>query len=700
MKLFLLFLVLVCISMSAEPVWIPLDSKTPQNMEIKILNPKSAQLNIEIIVHGYFQETISINNQNYLSIFIPGCSPILKKGLPELPQFGKLFQISKKYDVTFDITSQSIKKINLPCPIAPSKGALERSEDPNDVEYEFHQDYYKNRFYPTEEQITLGKPFIFHEASGIRLNVYPVAVNNATKEMRIMTKASLTLNTARTALKLNKVSKALKRLYKSSFENFDGREASVQACSRSTSKSNKNLVVVVPTIFQDDITKWVTWKKKCGYNVTILKTTPEDTAHTIKASLLELYNNENTRFNYVVLIGDTDDNYDKTTSQPMPTFQGNHSQHATSDRVYVRLTGDDYYPDACISRISDTTSEGIQRQLDKIMHYEQSPAGEWTYKGVLIAGHEKNSWQLYDWERADCLLQGTSEETRTLLSQKAKEQQVYVINNGLQNAGYNSFQTIYYNTPDTNSQQVFDTINEGCGIICYIGHGDSDKWMFNNYKQDNNYHPQIQFTNKQVLNLNNIDKTPVIFAAACTTGNFANTPECFAEAWLRNPNGGAVAIEASSTTESWIPPCDKQATTINEIIKGELYTFGELEYKGVIDCLTKWEDHANSQGNKLAEQVNLFGDCTMIVKTGHHYELKKDIIPSDIKYTFLLTNKNNEAIDATVTIYNKTMSFISSSETNDYGKAEVSLYNAPKNEKLYYTIVGNGIDAQIDIELK
>ncbi|HNZ67372.1 MAG TPA: C25 family cysteine peptidase, partial [Planctomycetota bacterium] len=189
------------------------------------------------------------------------------------------------------------------------------------------------------------------------------------------------------------------------------------------------------------------------------------------------------------------------------------------------------------------------------------------------------------------------------------------------------------------------------------------------------------------------------WSVACVNGNFANVSECFAEAWLRKTNGGAAAMEASSTNEQWIPPCDKQAATINAVISGKYATFGALECEGVIAGLTHWGDSDSSSGNMMAEQVNLFGDCTMIVKTAKSRNILVNPILTRNSTRFIITTDTREAVEATVTVYTEDLSYIVTAETDDYGQVNLDLSKAPKDKKLYYTIVGLNIDTIVDQEL-
>jgi hypothetical protein len=693
MKHFLLFLAILCTFACATPIWVAVDESAtePKDMEMNVISESIYKIQLEVKVYGYFYDTMTIHGKTYAVISIPGCALIMQPGMPQLPKFASLVNIPDNCKVSLDVTEKNMTYKDMEYPIMPSKGHLKRSIDPKDIAYTFHKDFLNGHFFPAEKDMfSVGESFYLTDARGVRISVFPISVNNKALKMNVLKSAKLTLtlkykNMSASSVtlknKFHKTPKAFQKLYKHSFINFKHqsmhslRSLSTDNATDATNESNKKLVVIVPTEFKDAITDWVTWKKKCGYTVTVKTITTNDTATTIKSYLQSLYDNTSTRFGYVVLMGDASSN--SKTAKPMPTFQGD-NEGAASDRVYVRLAGNDYYPDAFISRVSATTADGIKKQLAKIIAYEKATNSSWTKQGVCIASGEGSN--PIDWERAELLQNGG----------KATDQKVKVLSGGLLGAGYKNFTDIYdKGYTYAKAQQVTDAVNAGCGIICYIGHGSTTSWG------------TTGFSTGKVAALNNGEKLPVIWSVACLNGSFANTKECFAEAWLRKTNGGAAGMEASSTEEEWVPPCDKQAATVNAIITGKYYTFGALEQEGVIAGLKNWGDTKTSSGNMMAEQVNLFGDCTMIVKTGKSRSFEV-ITPKQRRNTcrFILQAQDRESIEATVTVYNQDMSFIASSETNDFGMTEINLENAPKNEQLYYTIVGNGIDAKVDVPLE
>lgn len=90
--------------------------------------------------------------------------------------------------------------------------------------------------------------------------------------------------------------------------------------------------------------------------------------------------------------------------------------------------------------------------------------------------------------------------------------------------------------PQTAKQQILDAINSGQAIVNYTGHGSVEQWSFSDLLDDSD-----------AATLQNGDKLPVFLLMDCLNGFFQDVyTESLAESLLLSPNGGAVAVWASS----------------------------------------------------------------------------------------------------------------------------------------------------------
>jgi gingipain R len=674
-SLIIALLIIACTFACAEAKWVAVNSKVPAPIQMKVLENTKDIIKLEVTIPGYFTDKIKILDKEVMWVYMPQTAPIMQSGCPTLPKFANLVKIAGECGVKLEVSKLEEVEHALACPIIPSKGHLNRDVDPESIAYTFGSVYEEDAFWPGE-QFSVGKPFIWHNVRGVRVNMIPMAVNHVQKVLKVVKKAVITLNckstsTVNTLQATKRAGRADQSMSKMQADYFVNMEDNTR--SGVPAENNKKLIVVCPQKFEAAIADWVAWKKKCGYQVLpYVFVEGSVTASEIKAFLQVCYDDPDERFGYVVLIGDANNNSNFEEATPMPTFKGS-KEGAASDRVYVRLAGNDNYPDAFISRISATTAQEVKDQLAKIINYEKSAAGEWLARNLCVAGNDKGGG-FCDYERATWLQLGGSQN-----------QKVSVVKGGMKGAGYEDYRQVFPSTGAT-ATNVAKNINEGVGIVCYIGHGTNTSWY------------TTGFNTNDVANLTNGAKLPVIWSVACVNGNFLKTAVCYAEAWLRKVNGGAVAMEAASTNESWIPPCDKQAATINAIITGKYSTFGALEAEGAIAGLINWGDTNSSEGNKMVEQCNLFGDCTMIVKTAKAAKLS--VYPSRYSEaaSFQVCDEMGNPANATVTVYNADLSFVVSCDTDEDGMVDFSLMEAPE-EQLYYTIVGQNVESIVDAEL-
>ena len=120
-NLMIIFIMIACTFVMAQPKWVSLDgNNTPQAMSIKVLSEDANQIKVQIDVYGYFEQTIQIHGQNYLTVRIPNTAMIMQKGKPCLPKFADLIQIPEKVKVTISDVQKEVVKMAISHPIAPS----------------------------------------------------------------------------------------------------------------------------------------------------------------------------------------------------------------------------------------------------------------------------------------------------------------------------------------------------------------------------------------------------------------------------------------------------------------------------------------------------------------------------------------------------------------------------------------------------
>ncbi|HEY7162255.1 MAG TPA: C25 family cysteine peptidase, partial [Acidobacteriota bacterium] len=171
---------------------------------------------------------------------------------------------------------------------------------------------------------------------------------------------------------------------------------------------------------------------------------------------------------------------------------------------------DDSHPDMAVGRIPSRTMQEASNMINKIIQYEQSPAGgSWNQQVMMVADNNDTTDFEFASSELASLIPGNLSITNVFLGQS---------------------------DPSTARSQILNGIENGQLIVQYLGHGSVEVWA----EEDLLTSPDAEaFTNGLRL--------PLVIALNCLNGYFHDVfTNSLAEAFLRNPNGGAVAVWASS----------------------------------------------------------------------------------------------------------------------------------------------------------
>ena len=296
-----------------------------------------------------------------------------------------------------------------------------------------------------------------------------------------------------------------------------------------------NYTIIIAPGFESAIADFVAWKTSIGFNVfvetldDIYATYPGyDRPEMVRNFINESYTENQT--SYVFLIGDGDvvparevvDPYwgpglDNGTEPSDLYFEcldgdwdenGNHQYGEFNDSV-------DFFPEVMVGRIPIQTTTEAERVLSLIIQYERNPvSGDWMNDFMLIAN--------------DCFTMGDGPVmTEGELNQKFL---------------YDSFFDVsrFYSTDGSLvTPDIVSEINSGVGIVDFFDHGAYDQWVG-------------ALNTSDVLGLTNGNMSMFAFAMACETAafDFELGEPVIAEAFFRNPNGGAAAY-IGATRVAW-----------------------------------------------------------------------------------------------------------------------------------------------------
>jgi hypothetical protein len=293
--------------------------------------------------------------------------------------------------------------------------------------------------------------------------------------------------------------------------------------------------------------------------------------------------------------------------------------------------GTDEFADICIGRISANEPGHVTIQVNKIINYEKNPemAGAWYDVSTGIASNEgPGDDNEYDYAHIDV-----------------------IYNDKLDPFTYGTHNDIY--APGATGSMVSNAVNTGTSVINYCGHGSATSWG------------TTGFSNSNVSNLSNEDRLPAVFSVACNNGEFNKSGDCFAEAWLKKENGGAVMFLGATISQPWDPPMRGQDYFMDVLIGGYDYsahtgqnginttgqrtTVGSLVFNGLTLMCTEANQN---QDWETAKTWILFGDPSMQMRTDQPDELtvSNTTIISGITFQTSVNGSSGPVEGALVTI--------------------------------------------------
>ncbi len=454
-------------------------------------------------------EQIAIAENIYQKIDFHNAPVTLEKGWAELPFMSVSLQLPNQQNVTLRIVEVDYHDITLDFPLLPSRGVIYRNQDPKTVPYAIDSASLINEFYPSSISY-IEEPFIIRDVRGTTIRTFPFQYKANAQQLRVFTKIKVELvknNEPATNpfLRENPTpNKQEQGMYRSMFINYETPRASASL----NVGEYGDMLVLTPPAFESTIDTYIRWKREKGFNVTKQVVT----AGTNVSTIVQTAYDNNPNLMYVQLVGDWADIKSKQISSD--------GSYAPVDPELGCVSGDDDYPDISIGRFSCAGTADLLVQINKAINYEKNPNMDdgWHETFIGIASDEgPGDDNEYDYTHV---------------------QRIYT--QRLANFTYQTHKENY--DPNASSATLASHVNAGASTIAYCGHGSSSAFVTTYYGIN------------QVNSSTNGNKLPFIVSVACVNGAFHGTNVCFAEAWLRKENGGAVLTWMSTINQPWDPP--------------------------------------------------------------------------------------------------------------------------------------------------
>ena len=568
-----LFLLLFTISFSNQ--WVVINSEVPKAPVMELISSDIQNTTIQFRLDGFFFNSVSINQNEYKVVKFPKGASIMNLGHPDLPKMSSSIIIPDNRNMLVEIISSNyVEYENIE--IAPSKGNISRLINPENISYDFSDIYNENSFYPQDIAI-LNEPYILRDYRGQVVQVNPIQYNPVTKVLRVYTNIDLSvsfneepaLNPFNRNKALKKIDNEYKNIYNSHFMNFDSESTRFEYLV-----DQGNMLIISDGNFMSEMEPLVDWKNKKGIPTEMINVSDIGVSASGISSFVQNYYNTN-GLTFLLLVGDI-------AQIPSTMVSG-----SASDVSYGCISGNDFYPEVIVGRMSGSTPTHITTQVERAINYERYPQlnVEWYDNALGVASDQGPGFQNM-----------TDDDFNDFLWESV-----------LSNFTYDNYQGIYDGAGGSDSQGI-NAINDGVSLINYTGHGSQSSWGNG-----------ASLNTTQINQLTNNNKLPFVITVGCNVGEFNTTNECYAEAWQRATNNGqpagGIAHFGSTISQSWEPPMHGQYgmnLIITESYEGNLTrTIGGITTNG---CMYM-NDAQGSSGINETKYWTYFGDPSTNLRT-------------------------------------------------------------------------------------
>ncbi len=586
-----------------------------QGYDVTFQQPETGLYEMNFTLGDFDLSEVTIDGVTYSKINFDGSVYTQLKGFAQLPFINASVSLPANKNVDLKAIEGEYEDIILNNPLLPSRGVIYRDQDPSTVPYEISPGSLRDEWYP-QNLATNTDPFIIKDFRGTTVYVYPFRYNAVQNTLRVYKNVVVQL-TENITLPYNPLLKQpqtilreMDGIYRSVFINYE------QAMTDLTIGEYGDILVLCTSRDEAAIQPFIDWKMEKGFNVEKIVVA---TGTNVKTTIQNAYNANNNLL-YVQLVGDWADIKSDMLGGSAPM-----------DPQLGCVVGSDQHPDICIGRFSANSAAHVTIQVDKVINYEKNPdmGASWYTAALGVASN-----------------QGPGDDGELDYTH------INVIyNDKLDPFTYESFTTAY--DPNGTAQMVSNAINAGVSIINYCGHGSETSWG------------STGFSNSHINGLTNGNKLPIIFSVACVNGAFNGGNDCFAEAWLKKANGGAVMTMMSTINQPWNPPMRGEDYFNDMLIGGYDYTahpgqsgisttegrttIGAIAFNGLVLMCT---ESGGGDDWETAKTWHLFGDPSMQPRTDIPGDLviSNNIIMVGVPYITTVTGPNGPVEGAMVCI--------------------------------------------------
>ncbi len=489
-------------------------------------------------------------------------------GQPPVPVASSLFRLPPRSGVTVEILSSEYETLSgidygIFHRVDEETSILQIAEHPEDA------------WYP-EILAEVTEPAIMHDFRVANLITYPVQVNPARNEVRVYHNLEVAIRfegtDERNALDAwpTRISQTFVPFYRQLLD-WDENELDEYVLYRGgvqvVMRNNATLMAMMEP--------WFEWKRQKGWDLELfLDTDPDVGSWTdvgIRNALRDRYAGAETKFDYVVIVGDNTGPF----AVP-PAGVAAYGGHGYGDHEYSCVAGTDALPDVSLGRMSMESNTHVINYVNKVLAYETDP------------NMNDTSWYL----RGMVSVSSASSGFSTVLVGRYHRRNMF-------NLGYTTVDTAWISPWGglSNTQVVSTCINRiNTGVSFYATRGYIGSGL----------------DISEIGNLNNENKLPVVIDLTCYTGNWASDTginETYMRAGTANSPRGAIGAFGCETSHT-NPRYNNMLSTAAGHSSHQLLNpaMGDMNYSAKFHIYNAFNGYDNSALNQFNHWFNLMGD--------------------------------------------------------------------------------------------
>jgi len=628
-----------------------------------------------------------VNNTEYCFFHIEGFNKMGKPGQPALPMHNDLIAIPENADAEVIILETEFIEYSGYLVHPALQPALDTEGAPEPV-FEIDKKIYRSNHLFPDNIADIVETQKIRGTSVAVIQIRPIQLNPVKQTIRVYSKIKYRIEFKGTNKTFDNIginnSAHFTEIYSRALMNGKNIPKGVKGFN--PDDPSKNYIIITQDDYLEAADSLANWKRQIGISVEVVSRSSW-IENEIFIDIAQRYYSWIPRPDFFLIIGD---------HQDVPAVMvGDYP----TDLYYACMDGSaDYFPDMAHGRISVSSSSEAMDVVMKIINYERSPVidPDFYSTAVVCAQFQDDDTNGY----ADRRFTHTAENVRDyLLGQSYDVNRIYYTDS---DASPTNFNDGYYSNGEPiptellrpafkwsgGPQPIINSIDSGKFVVLHRDHGyvGGTGWA----------HPY--FTKPYIDNLNNGNKTPVVFSINCHTGEFS-LPECFGEKLLRKASGGAVGVFAASyasysgyndaLTAGFFDAIWPDPGLIPEFGSGgvsnpnisqhsPILAMGDVMNFGLLRMVETWDGSGNRNRYQY-ELFHYFGDPAMKMYTQAPVAITADHADTISVGSAYLTISNSNCPDAMVTALYKGELIARTTLTNGSG----TIFFAPVTDTLF-----------------